>query len=340
VLSLSLEGPNHITVKGTCHEFVGIVQRERLIIQGAGPGAAIATSDPTRFAVGISDSKNILIIGLDISGGRGGVQVTRSTMAMQDCNVHDNQASPGISLFDSQFQMFGGSSSHNRRSGIVATVSSVILDTVDVSNNGNNGIAAGDVSSVFANNVTVQNNAVIGVSIADVSNLSLVNGTITGNGSTGLRVSETSHGEIFINTVIDNNGSADGGGGVYVSEKGEIVLAGPNDISNNTGHGVRGTARASISSLGQNTISGNSGDGIRLDRGSFEQFFDTDSLSGNARASIRCDNVSFIAGDPGTDIKVFCRRAAFDDDDDGDRDSDVAAWKNGHSDARRPGDPD
>jgi hypothetical protein len=45
--------------------------------------------------------------------------------------------------------------------------------------------------------------------------------------------------------------SADNGGGIYVSEKGEIFLDGPNDISHNTGHGVRGTAGAAISARGR-----------------------------------------------------------------------------------------
>jgi hypothetical protein len=319
VLSLSLEGPNSITVHGTCHEShpVAIFLRERLTIQDDGAGAAVVAADHGRPAINIVGSQNIFISGFDISGGRNGVNVTQSRrIELDNCKIHDNARNGLVVNSGAELDFSGGAVSHNARNGVVVAESRLGIDTVEIAANGSGGLGASDASSVMANALNVHDNAGTGVIVFHVSDLNLGGSTITGNGSTGLRISETSHGEIFGN-VIRNNGRADGQGGVYVSEKGEIFLDGPNDISNNAGHGVRGTAGAAISGEGSNTISGNSGDGIRLDRGSFEQFFAADSFSGNGKANIRCDNTSFIAGDPGTRVKVFCKRAAFEDDDDG-----------------------
>lgn len=321
----SLEGPHSITINGTCREPgpVPIDQRERLTLLAGPAGGAIVTANHQFAAVRISQSSNITLAGLDISGGGNGINVYDSTQVdLESCNIHDNLRSGVVVFHGSRLDFNGGSVNHNGRNGFGVGEGHLTIDSTDISGNAWSGISASDTSAVTASNLTLRDNGTYGVIVFHVSELVLTASTVTGNGNAGIRVSETSHGEIYGGNVIRNNGRANGDPGVYVSEQGEVFLGGA-DISGNAGDGVRGTAGATLSGEGGNTITGNGRDGIRLDRGSFEQFLATDTFSGNARANIRCDSVSWIAGDPGTDKRVQCRRVeALDDDGQDSRDRD------------------
>src|SRR5713101_3617053 len=80
---LDLEGPHTITVSGTCHENVAIVDRERLtILAPFGQTATIVAADPTDNVIFVTRSRSIRLARLVLTGGSEGLFVSFSEVRM------------------------------------------------------------------------------------------------------------------------------------------------------------------------------------------------------------------------------------------------------------------
>ncbi len=74
--ALDSEGPNAITVTGTCTENVVIDNRERLNIQApSGQTATINAADPSRPVLETFASHGIVLMGLVLQGGQSGLEL-------------------------------------------------------------------------------------------------------------------------------------------------------------------------------------------------------------------------------------------------------------------------
>jgi len=295
---LDLEGPHTITVTGTCHESVAIVDRERLTIQAPGGQTATIVSDPFDVAIFILRSRSIFLRRLVLTGGSVGLFVQRSEVQVNGSTIQNNS---DVGVFVNQLSslQFGSNIVQNNGDGItVAQTSRANINGGTVQNNAGSGITLANSSAANIGGVTIQNNGGFGVFAFHTSSFQMFGSTIVGNGSTGVRVQETSHGEI-VGNIIRNNGAADPSspGGVVLSEGGEAFIEGGNDISNNTGPGVLAFTHGTLSSLGGNTINNNTAEGVLLRRQSVGQFFAADTISGNAAANLACDTTSLAAGD-------------------------------------------
>lgn len=296
---LDLEGPNSITVTGTCHESVAIVDRERLTIQAPRGQTATIVSDPLDIAIFVFRSRSIFLRRLVLTGGSEGMAIQRSEVQINGSTIQNN-SDVGVDVFQLSSLQFAGNVVQNNGDGIIVSQNSRLGaggGDVTIQNNVGSGIvlANGAFANIFGH--TIQNNGGFGVIAFHNSSFNLFGNTIVGNGSTGVRVSETSHGEMGDNT-IRNNGAADPSspGGVMLSEGGEAFIDGGNDISNNTGPGVLVFTHATLSSEGGNTINNNTAEGVLLRRQSVGQFFAADTISGNGGANLACDATSLAAG--------------------------------------------
>lgn len=295
---LDLEGPNSITVTGTCHENVAIIDRERLTIQApGGQTATIASADPTDTVIFVFRSRSIFLRRLVLMGGSAGLFIAVSEVQMNGSTIQNN-SDVGVFVNARSSLQFSSNAVGNNGDGIfVNQTSRAVINGGTVENNAGSGIQLSNRAFADIIGETIQNNGGFGVRAFHTSTFQLIGSTVVGNGSTGVRVHETSHGEIEGST-IRNNGAADPSSpvGVVLSEAGEAFLDGGNDISNNTGPGVLVMTHGTLSSLGGNTINNNTAEGVNLRRQSVGQFFAADTISGNGGPNLACDTTSLAAG--------------------------------------------
>ena len=305
---LDLQGPHTITVTGTCHENVAIVDRERLtILAPVGQTATVASADPTDIVIFILRSRSIFLRRLVLTGGSAGLFIVRSEVQMNNSTIQNN-TDVGVFVNQMSSLQFPGNIVRNNGDGIIVRQTSrAQINNGTVENNAGSGITLANGAFADIRGQTIQNNGGFGVRAFHTSTFQSIRSTIVGNGSTGLRVQETSHGELIDNT-IRNNGAADPSspGGVVLSEGGEAFLDGGNDISNNTGPGVLVFTHGTLSSLGGNTINNNTQEGVLLRRQSVGQFFAADTISGNARPNLACDATSLAAGNLTGVTNILC----------------------------------
>ena len=95
--------------------------------------------------------------------------------------------------------------------------------------------------------------------------------------------------------IIRNNGSGSAAirAGIRVDGNSQLVLTGPNHITQNGGPGVLGDINSSMDVSGS-TISGNQSDGIRALHQTVVDLGPGMSLTGNGGAPITCDNTSML----------------------------------------------
>lgn len=306
---LNLEGPNSITVIGTCHENLAIIDRERLTIQALpGQMATIVAADSTDVVIFIARSRSIFLRRLILTGGIEGLVVSFSEVRVNGSTI-ENNSDVGVEDTQQSSLQFNGNVVENNGVGVIVNQTSRLgaAGGNTVQNNVGSGfvLANGAFANIF--NHTIQGNGGFGVLAFHTSSFQLGGNTIVGNGSTGVRVQETSHGEI-IGNIIRNNGAADPSspGGVVFSEGGEGFIEQGNDISFNTGPGVLVMTHATLSSLGGNTISHNTAEGVNLRRQSVGQFFAADTISGNGGPNLACDTTSLAAGDLTSATNIRC----------------------------------
>jgi hypothetical protein len=146
---------------------------------------------------------------------------------------------------------------------------------------------------------TIQNNGATGIVDRFGSQVTLFgNVEISGHTAAGLDIASRSQAYLDASVApnnIHNNGFGPGGvrAGIRVDGSSQLVLTGPNQITQNGGPGVLGDINSSMD-LSGSTISGNQSDGIRALHQTVVDLGPGMSLTGNGGAPITCDNTSML----------------------------------------------
>jgi hypothetical protein len=146
---------------------------------------------------------------------------------------------------------------------------------------------------------TIHNNGATGIWDRFGSQITLF-GNVEISGHTAIGVDISSKSQAYIDAsvapnIVHNNGSGSGPGraGIRVDGNSELLLVGPNQITQNGGPGLLGDINSSMDVSGA-TISGNQSDGIRVLHQTVLNLGPGMNLSGNGGAGITCDNTSML----------------------------------------------
>lgn len=231
------QGPNTLTVSGSCHENVVIVSFDNLTLLAA-PGASINdASGGTADVITIQDSQRITIQGFTINGGGEGIICFSHSLCRFSGNTIQGSTGDGVAISRARAEFTGDiiQNNPNGRGLVVREAGQALTDGDTIQNNGAAGVAVVDGSFLFAFATTVQNNGGGGIRIADHSTLRSMDSTITGNGGSGIRLDGGSEVRFIINTtgtVVTRNS----GNGVRINDLSFANFTeGGNNVSGNFG---------------------------------------------------------------------------------------------------------
>lgn len=262
--TLNFVGPNTITVSGTCHENVALVQRDRLTIQAAAGHVATIenAAAPPVSTVYIAGSHNIVLNNLVIQGGSPALYISDSSSAtfVQNCTVQ-NSLSDGLDIdMESELLIQDSTIKNNSGFGVfISNASQLTFGTyptqrIRITGNGFGGGGNGagglgiDGSQVQLNFgvLTVDGNAGAGISM-DGGRLQLYGGDANSpglieNNNVGLLMSDAASATLWSAFHIHNNGST----GISVGGASSLTLIstvdsdGHNAVTTIDGHSTVG----------------------------------------------------------------------------------------------------
>lgn len=339
VAALPPDGPNTVTVTGTCiNENISIFNMRSLtIVAGAGGAKIVQAQDTDTFDIFRSFVK---LVNLEISGvpgsvpgsGGGGVFLNQaSNVQINNCDIHDNQGG-GVTATGGSLLFLNNTTIHDNTpfgDGLdVLDNSSANVVGSTIQNNGSactvltncqaNGEGVFVSASVvfFRQSNLIQDNGDQGIGAIRGSTVLLENATIQGHNWNGISVKSGSHFEINGAAVIQGNGTACPAdtavlvslsqvcGGISAAENSTLTLRG-GAITGNKGVGVSVRQGATVSLIGA-TISNNSGDGVHIQWISSGNFGSGNTITGNGGFNIFCDGRSLGIGNLSGFSKVRC----------------------------------
>jgi len=273
------QGPNSITVSGTCTENVFIFNQNNLTIRNAPGSTPVITNaaSPAQITVSLFSSRLVAFNGLSIQGGSAGLFVNQ----------------------DSDLQMFNSVIEKNVGDGAVVLIKSDLNfgDSCIIRNNGGNGFVVGDSSIVMVlSPIQLLNNnssGAVAFSNGYIKFQSTGGHTIEGN---GFGVSADTNGHVFLQsfdhpTVIRNNVF----NGLSFIRGSTGRIDGQNTIENNGPVGVN-VESSTVTFFGNATITGHGFTGVNVTRGGELSFFGTHQITGNGNpadgAGIRVERSS------------------------------------------------
>ncbi len=192
-----------ILVTGTCSENVTIpIGKDEITLDGGG-SAAIIAADPAVPAV-LVRARDITVRGFTITGGFGGVAVTRGGRGHIDGNVIRDSGSYGIGVSQLSAAVIVNNTIQNHQQagiGVAETAYAFIgfvlpSDTVASPNlitaNRAQGIVVfrGSYARIVGNDIS--NNGANGVNVREASSAQISDNTIDGNGANGIFVNQGS----------------------------------------------------------------------------------------------------------------------------------------------------
>jgi hypothetical protein len=219
---LNPEGPNTLTVYGTCNENVAITTFDNLTLQAAPSGATINdASGGTADVIIIKDSTRITIQGFTINGGGEGILCFDHSLCRLNGNTIQGSSGAGVRLSRARATFTGNVIQNHSYVGLqVSNASQAYTNGDMIQGNSSGGVLVGNGSFLVASATTVQGNSSIGVVIGTNSTLFSTGGNvITGNGDTGVLVLSASVGTFNNGDVITANGyglAEYGGNGVSI----------------------------------------------------------------------------------------------------------------------------
>jgi parallel beta helix pectate lyase-like protein len=306
--ALPQNGPNTITVTGTCNEDVSLIDvRSLKIIAGAGGAKIVQPQDSNTFD--IVRSQNITLQGLEIAGvpgstpGFGGVGVNiteASDVHLIGCDIHNNEGG-GVLGNNSSVLFLRNTNIHNNTPGdglVVVRNSTADVAFTTIHNNGCAGLATcfnfgfsggvgvfvtGNSIVNFRQNNLIENNADIGIWARLLSTVGFGGDptkttTIQGHNIDGIIIQEGAHLQVNSAALIQGNG---GGcppetpipcGGIFASENATVEFQGFTTISGNHGAGIFVDQGTNLHLGGGVTVSNNTGDGVHIRRISIGDF--------------------------------------------------------------------
>ena len=210
--NINPQGPNTITVIGSCRDNVVIQSMDRLTLITKNGASITDRSNGTLPVVDIEDSHSVTLQGFTINGGAGGVQCGTASV----CHLTGNTIQDAVGV-----AVGVGGGSH------------AFLESNVIQNNGVSGSVVSDFSQMFSSNDVFQGNPEEGVDVrsayfsasnsnflnntigvrAGASTVGLIGGSITGSGGDGmiLRGNSTA---AFLGPTITGNG----GNGVHLED--------------------------------------------------------------------------------------------------------------------------
>jgi parallel beta helix pectate lyase-like protein len=213
---LNPQGPNTLTVSGSCHENVVIQSFDRLTLT-ANLGATITdASGGNGVVVDIEDSTRISLQGFTINGGNIGVLCSDFSLCRFKENTVHNAINDGLGMY------------------IVRSHASFDHDVIE-DNNGD-GLDVINESTVVSDGLTVQRNGGEGVFVGFESFMVVRTATVQGNAGNGIFASQNSS-----VAVVSSNITRNGGNGVFLAQASTAVFRaplGPSSITNNGASGV------------------------------------------------------------------------------------------------------
>ena len=206
------QGPNTITVVGSCRDNIVVQSMDRLSLVAKNGASITDRSNGTLAVVNIADSHSVTLQGFTINGGAGGVQCGTASICYLTGNTIQDAAGVGVAV---------GGGSH------------AFLESNVVQNNGASGSVVSDFSQMFSSNDVFQGNPTAGVDVrsayftasnssflnntvgvrAGLSTVGLVGGSITGSGADGMILRGNSTAAFFGPAITGN-----GGNGVHLED--------------------------------------------------------------------------------------------------------------------------
>jgi hypothetical protein len=330
--ALPPNGPNSITVTGTCNENVSISDMRSLTILG---GAKIVQpQDSNTFD--IARSQNITLVNLEIAGvpgstagsGGGGVSISEaSDVQITRCDIHNNEGF-GVSANHESVLSVINTNIHNNTPGDGLDVGGNSIADVRGTTIQNNGCAGflggacgigvfvarnsvvslrGHLQDGAPRNTLIENNGDIGILARLLSTVALDFGppnpvtTVQGHNIVGIYIMEGAHLQVNGPSLIQGNG---GGcppqtpipcGGIFASGNATLELNGFGTISGNHGAGIWVEQGTNLHLGGGVTVSNNTGDGVDIRKISIGDFTPIPASGSNTNT---------ITGNGGTNI--FC----------------------------------
>jgi len=229
---LNPEGPNTLTVFGTCNENVLIAGFNRLTLRTTKGATINDASGGTDVTVYI-DTSTVALQGLTINGGVVGVNCYNLSVCRFDGNTVQGASVAGIQFGSQSRGAFGANTIQNN--GIYGLVliescSAFSFGGLVIHQNLASGIYVAESYFSSGWSDTIQQNGGDGITLDNNASLSLNNATITGNAGQGVAVLGHSSAEIGTNNVVTGNGYD----GVLLRDLSYVNFSGISNITGNT----------------------------------------------------------------------------------------------------------
>src|SRR6266567_7263649 len=228
------QGPNTITVVGSCNENLVIRSMDRLTLITKTGASITDRSGENSVVVDIEDSHSVTVQGFTINGGSGGILCNTTSVCYLTGNTIQDAAGIGVGVYaDSHAVLESNVIQNNGFRGSTVNDRSRMVSSNDVfQGNGAQGVAVISGSYFGASNSSFLNNFV-GVEGFLNSTLRVGGSTISGSGGDGA-ILLAGAAASFGGTTITGNG----GNGVHLEDGSVAVFFGTNVTGNLSGTDV------------------------------------------------------------------------------------------------------
>jgi hypothetical protein len=207
------QGPNTITVSGSCKDNLLIQSMDRLTLITKNGASISDRSGGNLVVVDVEDSHSVTVKGFSINGGNGGVVCNAASVCYFTGNTIQDGAGIGVGIGGASRAFLEGNVIQNNgfRGSTVSDGSQMFSSNDLFQGNAAQGITASFGAYVQATNSSFLNNAV-GIEAA-LSTVRVTGGTISGSGGDGMTLLGGSS-AVFIGPTITGNG----GNGVHLED--------------------------------------------------------------------------------------------------------------------------
>jgi parallel beta helix pectate lyase-like protein len=217
-----------IKVSGTCHENIQINSLDRLSLIGL-PGATLQdASNGGQPVIQVDDSRRVTIQGFIIVGGNAGISCVNGSLCRLNSNVVKSAGNAGISIYDSDANLWNDILQDNSGNGLMIDGSRVRASQLTVTGSSGAGINIANSSSLTLDGGDVENNQGSGIFLVANSGLNLLNATVSQNPSAGIVILWNSSMATYQVTVTNNAAN-----GVYVEGNSTVDLFGGGTYTGN-----------------------------------------------------------------------------------------------------------
>jgi len=208
------QGPNTISVAGSCRENIVIQSMDRLTLITKKGASITDRSNGSLAVVDIEDSHSVTVQGFTIIGGGEGVNCGSASVCYLTGNTIQDGAGSGVGVGRGSHAFLESNVIQNYNGGRGATVDdgSQMFSSNDIFQGNELGVVLGDGVYFVASNPSILNNGV-GI-LAAASNLLIHGGTISGSTGNGMTMLGGS-------TVVFRDGATvigNGGDGVHLED--------------------------------------------------------------------------------------------------------------------------